>query len=58
MSQHHKVFFQWKMLEANAFLNKFNVVKVKYTGEILYNVLMDDYSHISVNNLICETLFF
>ena len=56
MSQHHKVFFQGKMLEANAFLNKFNVIKVKYTGEILYNVLMEDYSKISVNNLICETL--
>ena len=56
MSQYHKVFFQGKMCEANAFLDKFGVIKVKYTGEILYNVLMEDHSRISVNNLICETL--
>jgi ornithine carbamoyltransferase len=33
-----------------------NVIKVKYTGEILYNVLMEEYSQMRVNNLICETL--
>jgi uncharacterized protein YbaR (Trm112 family) len=56
MSQHHKVFFQGKMREANVFLDQFKVIKVKYTGEILYNVLMEDYWRMSVNNLICETL--
>jgi hypothetical protein len=56
MSQHHKVFFQGKMREANVFLEKFKAIKVKYTGEILYNVLMEDYWYMSVNNLICETL--
>ena len=44
-------------LEYNLFLGKFeNVIKVKYTGEILYNVLMEEYSQMCVNNLICETL--
>jgi len=57
MSQCHKVFYQGKMCEANTFLgNVENVLKVKYTGEILYNVLMEDYSQMRINNLICETL--
>ena len=57
MSQTHKVYYQGKMREAKTFLGKFEkVVKVKYTGEILYNVLMEDYSKIHVNKLICETL--
>jgi hypothetical protein len=57
MSKEHKVYYQGKMCEAKTFLDKFeNVVKVKYTGEILYNVLMEDYSKIRVNNLMCETL--
>jgi hypothetical protein len=57
MSQEHKVYYQGKMREAKTFLSKFEkVVKVKYNGEILYNVLMEDYSQMRVNNLICETL--
>jgi len=57
MSQNHKVYYQGKMREAKTFLGKFeNVIKVKYTGEILYNVLMEEYSQMRVNNLICETL--
>jgi hypothetical protein len=57
MSQDHKLYYNGKMREAKTFLGKFrNVGKVKYNGEILYNVLMEDYSHMRVNNLICETL--
>ena len=57
MSQEHKVYYQGKMREANTFLCKFkNVGKVKYNGEILYNILMKEYSYMLVNNLICETL--
>jgi hypothetical protein len=57
MSQEHKVYYKGKMREAKTFLEKFErVVKVKYNGEILYNVLMEDYSQMLVNNLICETL--
>jgi hypothetical protein len=57
MSQEHKVYYQGKMLAAKTFLGKFEkVVKVKYTGEILYNILMADHSHMIVNNLMCETL--
>ena len=57
MSKDHKVYYQGQMLEAKNFLGKFvNVIKVKYNGEILYNVLMEKYDKIYVNNLICETL--
>ena len=57
MSQRHNVFYNGKMQEAKAFLDEFeNVVKVKYNGEILYNILMEEHSQMSVNNLICDTL--
>ena len=57
MSKDHKVYYQGQMIEAKNFLGKFvNVIKVKYNGEILYNVLMEKYDKIYVNNLICETL--
>jgi hypothetical protein len=29
---------------------------VKYTGEVLYNVLLPTHSRMSVNGLVCETL--
>ena len=32
------------------------VYKIKYTGEILYNVLMEEHNTMKVNNLVCETL--
>ena len=45
------------MINANDFIEKFeNIYRVKYNGEPLYNVLMEDYSMMVVNNLICETL--
>ena len=45
------------MRKAKWFLHKFeNVKKVKYNGEILYNVLLEKHDKMVVNNLICETL--
>jgi len=45
------------MIEAYQFLHHFEMVKkVEYFGQILYNVLMENYDKIKVNNLICETL--
>ena len=45
------------MLKAKLFLDKFSTVyKIDYTGEFLYNVLMEDDDKMMVNNLICETL--
>lgn len=58
MSKDHKIDYRGKMFEAKEFLNKnnSNVYKVKYNGEILYNILLDNYSTVNVNNLLCETL--
>lgn len=57
ISKDHKVFYNGKMIEAYKFINKFkNVYKLKYNGEILYNILMEDHRTVMVNNLVCETL--
>ena len=57
MSLNHGIIYNGKLIEAKEFLG-FNekVYKVKYNGETLYNVLMDEHNTITVNNLICETL--
>ena len=45
------------MIKASQFIGRIeNVYKIKYTGEILYNVLMEDYEKMMVNNIMCETL--
>ena len=45
------------MTEASHFLKQFkNVSKLEYNGEILYNVLMEKYDKLKVNNLTFETL--
>jgi hypothetical protein len=57
ISKNHKILYKNKLIEAHKFIHAFHGVhKVEYTGEILYNVLMDDYYTMDVNNLICETL--
>ena len=57
MSKDHKIDFEGQLIPAYRFLNFSRAVtKVKYTGQILYNVLLDNYDRINVNNLICETL--
>jgi hypothetical protein len=56
-SKDHKICYKGKMIEAYKFCGHFETVKkIEYTGEVLYNVLMEDYSTMKVNNLICETL--
>ena len=45
------------MTKAYHFLKQFkNVSKLEYNGEILYNVLMEKYDKLKVNNLTFETL--
>jgi len=57
ISKNHKIYYRGQMLEAVSFLGHFEkVYRVKYNGEILYNILMEDHSKMLVNNLICETL--
>jgi hypothetical protein len=57
MSKEHKILYKGKMIKADKFIGRFeNVKPVKYNGEILYNVLMEEYNFVNVNNMICETL--
>jgi hypothetical protein len=56
MTKQHKVFYDGEMKEADAFINGTTVYKAKYSGEILYNILLDEPYFMRVNNLICETL--
>jgi hypothetical protein len=57
ISKNHKVFYKGKMIKAIEFASiSKRVYKVKYTGEILYNVLMEKHEKMVVNNLLCETL--
>jgi hypothetical protein len=57
ISKNHKLFYNGKMRMAKEFLKDFsNVVKVKYTKQLLYNVLLEEHDKMMVNNLICETL--
>lgn len=57
ISKHHAIFFKGKPIKAKYFVgNVHNVKKVKYNGEVLYNILMEDYDKMMVNNLIVETL--
>ncbi len=53
MSKDHKVLYQQKLIPAE---NLPKSIKVKYNGQILYNVLLKEYSTMKVNGLTVETL--
>ena len=45
------------MIKAKKFIGKYeNIYKIKNNNEILYNILLEKYDKMIVNNLICETL--
>ncbi len=57
MSKDHQVEYKGCMAPAYRFLNHSkHITKVRYNGELLYNILLPTYGKIKVNNLICETL--
>jgi YVTN family beta-propeller protein len=57
VSKEHKILYKGKMIEAYKFVGHFdNVTKIAYHGEVLFNILMENYDKVCVNNLICETL--
>jgi uncharacterized repeat protein (TIGR03803 family) len=57
MSKEHQIEFNGQLVPAERFLNfSREVKKVKYTGEILYNVLLAQHGTMTVNGLQCETL--
>jgi hypothetical protein len=57
MTKEHKILFEGRYVAAEKFLSlSKKVTKVKYNGELLYNVLLENYGTLQVNNLVCETL--
>jgi uncharacterized delta-60 repeat protein len=57
LSYNHKIFYNNNMISASELLDKgLNVSKVRYTGEVLYNLLFNSYEKMLVNGLVCETL--
>ena len=57
MSKDHQIEFNGQLTPAYRFLDySSEIKKVKYSGEILYNVLLAKYGTIEVNGLTCETL--
>jgi len=57
LSSKHKILLNGELIEADYFVEKYKfVTKIKYTGEKLYNVLMEKHDKMLVNNLVCETL--
>ena len=57
ISKNHFVLYKGKMIQAQNLINQIkNIYKIKYNGELLYNIILENYDLINVNNLICETL--
>uniref|UniRef100_A0A6C0IVE5 IPT/TIG domain-containing protein n=1 Tax=viral metagenome TaxID=1070528 RepID=A0A6C0IVE5_9ZZZZ len=58
ITANHKLFYKNKMICSKELiqLKLKNIYKIKYSGEILYNILLDKHDKMIVNNLICETL--
>jgi hypothetical protein len=57
MSKDHIVYYKEFSGKAIDFIPHFDMVyKVAYKGEILYNVLVDIHTKMTVNNMVCETL--
>ena len=57
MTRTHSILYKGSLVCSNEFIKKFDGVhKVRYSGEILYNVLFAEHDKIVVNNMICESL--
>ncbi len=58
LSNNHNIFYNNEIMRAVDCIEKFEKVhKIRYTGEVLYNVIMEKQDKMTVNNLICETLY-
>jgi len=56
ISNNHKIFFRGKFIEAGQITGQKGVYPVPYENQLLYNVILQVYGIMNVNNLICETL--
>jgi len=57
ISKNHKILYKGNMVKAKDLVGQIeDITLVKYTGEILYNILMDEHDKMVINNLIVETM--
>jgi hypothetical protein len=57
ISKEHKVFYKGEMVKAKDLVEMCEgVTRIPYSGETLYNVLMEKHDKMMINNVICETL--
>jgi hypothetical protein len=56
ITREHKIFYEGKWIEAHQFVNYRSIYEVSYQGDPLYNVLLEEYGRMKVNNMIVETL--
>ncbi len=57
MSKNHKILYEASMVPVERLLDlTADVKKVKYDGQLLYNILLEKHGVVQINNLICETL--
>lgn len=57
ISRDHKIFYKGKMIRSEDLVDNYDgVYRIKYHGETLYNVLMENHDTMIINNVICETL--
>ena len=57
LTKKHNIYFKGKMMEAHKFIGHYDkITLVRYNGETLYNILMEKYDVVKVNNILCETL--
>jgi hypothetical protein len=56
ISRRHKIYYQGKMKSAQRFVGRPGITLVPYEGQKLYNVLLEEYGHMMVHGMLCETL--
>jgi len=57
LSKNQKIYYNEKFIEAINLLNNENIIKINYyDNKILYNILMENYNTMTVNNMIVDTL--
>ena len=57
ISNNHKILYKGNMIKARDLVRKVKgITLIKYTGEILYNILLEEHEKMVINNLIVETM--
>ena len=58
IGRNHGIYIDGKLVRARNLINKKNVQQhVRHTNDIIYNVLLEKYSIMYINNMPCETLY-